>query len=240
MRLTPAHFALAAIIAVGVIGGIVMAAWPRPSTDIQVVQTDTSPAQATSANAAPHASAPALPPANTPALAAPPSAPAPAAAAPQSAPTPPVVGVYITGEIAAPGVYIINEGSRLANLILIAGGPTADADITAINLAAILRDEQHWHIPARSPDAAPLPAGLVASGKAAPGSAASSPAGKLNLNTAGVEQLKTLPGIGEVRAQAIVSHREDNGSFTSVDALLNVNGIGIATLESIRGFIEVR
>ena len=228
MRLTPAHFALSAIIAVGVIGGLVMAAWPRPSTDIQVVQTGTTPAPA--AQATPANAAPALPPA------------APAQASqPQPAPTPPVVGIYITGEIAAPGVYIINEGNRLANLILIAGGPTADADITAVNLAAILRDEQHWHIPARNPDAAPLPAGLVASGQAAPaGSAASSPAGKLNLNTAGVEQLKTLPGIGEVRAQAIVSHREDNGAFPSVDALLNVNGIGVATLESIRGFIEVR
>ena len=239
MRLTPAHFALAAIIAVGVIGGLVMAAWPRPSTDIQVVQTGATPVPQVAA-----ATAPAIPsaPAATPAPQAIPAASAPqtAAIAPQAAPNPPVVGIYITGEIAAPGVYIINEGSRLANLIIIAGGPTADADITAVNLAAILRDEQHWHIPARNPDAAPLPAGLVASGQAAPTSAAASPAGKLNLNTAGVEQLKTLPGIGEVKAQAIVSHREDNGSFTSVDALLNVNGIGVATLESIRGFIEVR
>ena len=234
MRLTPAHFALAAIIAVGVIGGLVMAAWPRPSTDIQVVQTG-----ATSAPQVAATIAPAIP--SAPAAAPVPQAtPAPATAPALPAATPPVVGIYITGEIAAPGVYIINEGSRLANLILIAGGPTADADITAVNLAAILRDEQHWHIPSRNPDAAPLPAGLVASGKAAPNSAASSPAGKLNLNTAGVEQLKTLPGIGEVRAQAIVSHREDNGAFPSVDALLNVNGIGVATLESIRGFIEVR
>ena len=233
MRLTPAHFALAAIIAVGVIGGLVMAAWPRPSTEIQVVQTDTVPAPQSAA-----ATAPAIP--SAPAAPAPQAAPAPATAPALPPATAPVVGIYITGEIAAPGVYIINEGSRLANLILIAGGPTAEADITAVNLAAILRDEQHWHIPARNPAAAPLPAGLVASGQAASVSAASSHASKINLNTAGVEQLKTLPGIGEVKAQAIVSHREDNGAFPSVDALLNVNGIGVATLESIRGFIEVR
>ena len=221
MRLTPAHFALAAIIAVGVIGGIVMAAWPRPSADIQVVQTDTAPAPQVAAAPDPQtAIATALPPAT---------------AATTSA-TSPVVGVYITGEIAAPGVYIINEGSRLANLILIAGGPTARADITAVNLAALLRDEQHWHIPTRDPAAAPLPAGLVASGNAAP----TGVAGKLNLNTADVDQLKILPGIGEVRAQAIVSHREDNGAFPSVDALLDVSGIGVATLESLRDFIEVR
>ena len=233
MRLTPAHFALSAIIAVGVIGGLVMAAWPRPSTEIQVVQTGATPVPQVAA-----ATAPAIP--DAPAVPAPQAAPAPAIAPALPPATAPVVGIYITGEIAAPGVYIINEGSRLANLILIAGGPTADADITAVNLAAILRDEQHWHIPARNPDAAPLPAGLVASGQAASVSAASSPGGKLNLNTADVAQLKTLPGIGEVRAQAIVSHREDNGAFSSVDALLNVNGIGVATLESIRGFIEVR
>lgn len=221
MRLTPAHFALAAIIAVGVIGGIVMAAWPRPSADIQIVQTGTAPAPA---------AAPALPPT---------AAAATASQTTPPAPTSPVVGVYITGEVAAPGVYIINEGSRLANLILIAGGPTAQADITAVNLAALLRDEQHWHIPARDPAAAPLPAGLVASGQAQRGSA-SSPTSKLNLNTADVDQLKILPGIGEVRAQAIVSHREDNGAFPSVDALLDVSGIGVATLESLRDFIEVR
>ena len=227
MRLTPAHFALAAIIAIGVIGGIVMAAWPRPSADIQVVQTDTAPAPQV-AVAPQAATASALPPA---------AATASQSTAPASAP--PVVGVYITGEVAAPGVYIINEGSRLANLILIAGGPTDRADITAVNLAALLRDEQHWHIPARDPAAAPLPAGLVASGQAQRGNAPA-PAGKLNINTAGVDQLKTLPGLGEVRAQAIVSHREDNGAFTSVDALLDVNGIGVATLESLRDFIEVR
>ena len=229
MRLTPAHFALAAIIAVGVIGGIVMAAWPRPSADIQIVQTDTAPAPQVAV--APQA-------ATTPAF--PPTAGATASQTTPPAPTSPVVGVYITGEVADPGVYIINEGSRLANLILIAGGPTDRADITAVNLAALLRDEQHWHIPARDPAAAPLPAGLVASGQAAPSSSAPSPAGKLNLNTADVDQLKILPGIGEVRAQAIVSHREDNGAFTSVDALLDVSGIGVATLESLRDFIEVR
>ena len=226
MRLTPAHFALAAIIAVGVIGGIVMAAWPRPSADIQIVQTGTAlaPQSAVPTPAFPSTTAvPALPPAT----------------ATTTSATHPTVGVYITGEVAAPGVYIINEGSRLANLILIAGGPTARADITAVNLAALLRDEQHWHIPARDPSAAPLPAGLVASGQAQRGNAPS-PAGKLNLNTAGVDQLKILPGIGEVRAQAIVSHREDNGAFPSVDALLDVNGIGVATLESLRDFIEVR
>lgn len=201
-----------------------MAAWPRPSADIQIVQTGTAPAPQVAAAPAPQtAIATALPPATVATTSA----------------TSPVVGVYITGEVAAPGVYIINDGSRLANLILIAGGPTTQADITAVNLAALLRDEQHWHIPARDPAAAPLPAGLVASGNASP-TGGTSPAGKLNLNTADVDQLKILPGIGEVRAQAIVSHREDNGAFTSVDALLDVSGIGVATLESLRDFIEVR
>ena len=166
---------------------------------------------------------------------------APAAAVP----TPqPLVGVYISGAVVNPGVYIVNEGSRLADIILIAGGAAADADLTAVNLAAVLRDEQHWHIPKRIPDATPLAGGLASRG-GEPAAAAgappnNSPIGKVDLNTADVDMLKSLPGIGDTRARAIVSHRELNGAFPSVDALLDVNGIGIGTLEALRNLVEVR
>ena len=165
--------------------------------------------------------------------------------APAAVPTPqPHVGVYISGAVVNPGVYIVNDGSRLADIILIAGGAAADADLTAVNLAAVLRDEQHWHIPKRSPDATPLAGGLAASGgepAAADGAQPNRPPnGKVDLNTADVDMLKSLPGIGDTRARAIVSHRELNGAFTSVDALLDVNGIGIGTLEALRNLVEVR
>lgn len=166
---------------------------------------------------------------------------APAAAVPTPQPH---VGVYISGAVVNPGVYIVNEGSRLADIILIAGGAAADADLTAVNLAAVLRDEQHWHIPKRSSNATPLAGGLAASGgepAAADGAQPNSPPnGKVDLNTADVAMLKSLPGIGDTRARAIVSHRELNGAFPSVDALLDVNGIGIGTLEALRNLVEVR
>lgn len=166
---------------------------------------------------------------------------APAAAVPTPQPH---VGVYISGEVVNPGVYIVNEGSRLADIILIAGGAAADADLTAVNLAAVLRDEQHWHIPKRIPDATPLAGGLAASGgepAAVDGASPNRPPnGKVDLNTADVDILKSLPGIGDTRARAIVSHRELNGAFPSVDALLDVNGIGIGTLEALRNLVEVR
>lgn len=156
----------------------------------------------------------------------------------------PRVGVYISGAVVNPGVYIVNEGSRLADIILIAGGAAADADLTAVNLAAVLRDEQHWHIPKRSPNATPLAGGLAAdSGEptAVDGALPNRPLnGKVDLNTADVDILKSLPGIGDTRARAIVSHRELNGAFPSVDALLDVNGIGIGTLEALRNLVEVR
>ena len=165
--------------------------------------------------------------------------------APAAVPTPqPHVGVYISGAVVNPGVYIVNEGSRLADIILIAGGAAADADLTAVNLAAVLREEQHWHIPKRSPNATPLAGGLAASGgepAAVDGAQPNRPLnGKVDLNTADVDMLKSLPGIGDTRARAIVSHRELNGAFPSVDALLDVNGIGIGTLEALRNLVEVR
>ena len=151
------------------------------------------------------------------------------------------IGVYLSGAVINPGVYMTDEGSRLATVLLLAGGATADADLTGVNLAAIVHDEDHWHIPER---------GMVLSsftGLPKPGENAESAAvqdvqrenGKVDLNSADVELLKNLPGIGDVRAQAIVSYREANGDFASVDSLLDVNGIGIGTVENIRQLVTV-
>ncbi len=164
------------------------------------------------------------------------------------------VGVYVTGAVVNPGVYIVNGDSRLANVLLLAGGVTDDADITAVNLAVIVRDEEHWHIPRRG-EAAPPNMGLVDSGRGdvrvgdgqsdhqpdgrVDGRADARLNGKVNLNSADVELLKTLPGIGDVKAQAIVGYREANGDFVSVDGLLDVNGIGTGTLDNIRNLVTV-
>ena len=97
-----------------------------------------------------------------------------------------------------------------------------------MNLAAKVRDEDHWHIPK---------VGEVAEGTSA------GPPGRsdtIDLNTADVALLTTLPGIGEVKANAIVRYREANGPFSSIEALLDVSGIGPATVEAIRDLVTLR
>ena len=139
-----------------------------------------------------------------------------------------VLKVYISGAVRNPDVYAVNEGDRLADVIEAAGGTTEDADLTAVNLAVRVKDQDHWHIPRLGEPALATPA----EGASAPG--------KINLNTASTDQLESLPGIGEVKAQSILRYREANGPFSSVDELLNVSGIGAATLDAIRDLVEVR
>ena len=149
--------------------------------------------------------------------------------------------MYLSGAVINPGVYLVNGGSRLANVLLIAGGATAEADLTAVNLAAVVHDEDHWHIPERG-EAAPPAGGLTGATAGAANEKSATMAdgsGKVNLNSADIELLKTLPGIGDVRARAIVSHREANGHFASVDGLLDVNGIGAGIVENIRDLVTV-
>ena len=146
--------------------------------------------------------------------------------APPSAPS--EVKVYITGAVVMPGVYSLREGARLHELVEAADGARTDADLDAINLAARVKDEDHWRIPARGEQVAysvaPVP---------------SSP-GRIDLNSATVEQLRSLPNIGEVRAQAIVSFGEARGPFAAVEDLLQVSGIGPETLADVRDLVEAR
>ncbi len=100
-----------------------------------------------------------------------------------------------------------------------------------------MQDEDHWHIP--KVGEAPQATSQASSTQAA-SSRGEATASKINLNSADIEQFKTLPGIGDVRAQAIVSYRDANGPFAAIEDILEVQGIGAATLDSIRELIEVR
>ncbi|HYY45180.1 MAG TPA: helix-hairpin-helix domain-containing protein, partial [Actinomycetota bacterium] len=128
-------------------------------------------------------------------------------------------------------------GARVANAIRRAGGPTRRADLDALNLAETLADGAKVLVPPKGaqPVAAPSP-GM-------PGfSAAPSPGGvgaQIDLNTADQAALEAIPGIGPVKAQAILAYREEIGTFTSVEQLLEVDGIGPATLESVRSYVRV-
>ncbi|UED73176.1 ComEA family DNA-binding protein [Brevibacillus sp. DP1.3A] len=140
----------------------------------------------------------------------------------ESLPTP--LYVDVKGQVKSPGLYQFEPGTRVANAIEKAGGALPDADLVQINLAAPLTDGAALVIPAKGA-AAPVSAsiGLVQSTTSVSTTGASS---GINLNTATVEQLMSLPGIGEARAKAIVDYRSKQGPFRSADDLKQIEGIG--------------
>jgi len=147
---------------------------------------------------------------------------------------PAAVLVHVLGAVARPGLYELAEGDRVVDAVAAAGGFTEEADQAALNLAQVLADAQQVQVP-KVGEAPPAPAA-----GAAPGAAAGSAAGGLvNLNSADLAALDTLPRVGPSTAQKILDWRESNGPFTSVDDLLAVSGIGEATLEGLRDLVTV-
>jgi competence protein ComEA len=137
--------------------------------------------------------------------------------------------VDVAGAVHQPGVYEFAEGDRVIDAIERAGGPMPKADLGLLNLAAPLTDGTQILVPKAGPPGAGVP------GSTAPGSST----GLININTASATELETLSGIGEVLAATIIEYREQNGPFASVDALMDVSGIGPATLEEIRDQVTV-
>jgi competence protein ComEA len=138
----------------------------------------------------------------------------------------PVVLVHVVGAVREPGLYRLREGSRVADAVGRAGGATPKADLALVNLAAPVADGTQVVVPARS--RAPASAG---------GGGEEAAAGPVHLNTATVEELDALPGVGPVTAQKIVDFRQENGAFASVDELDAVPGIGPARLEELRKLV---
>ena len=152
--------------------------------------------------------------------------------------------VYVTGEVVNPGVYTVLAGQRLADVVDLAGGPTQSADLERVNLAAHVTDAGHYRIPALgASDDVPVGFGLAATvqdERATSAAASVDPCGApVNINTASAECLETLPGIGSVRAQSIVSHREKAGPFVSPDGITDVSGIGDGIYGRIADMITV-
>ena len=143
--------------------------------------------------------------------------------------TPALLIVDVAGAVRKPGVYEFAEGDRVVDAIERAGGPMPKADLSLLNLAAMLVDGTQILVPKTGPPVTGAPGG------AAPGSSG----GLVNINTASATELETLSGIGEVLAGTIVEYRDQNGPFVSVDDLLDVSGIGPATLEEIRDQVTV-
>ena len=135
-----------------------------------------------------------------------------------------VIFVDIKGEVKKPGVYQMKVGDRVKDAIDAAGGLTAEADSQKVNLAQRVEDQMVIVVPKVGEEAETIPAGAT--------SKEASKEGKVNINTATVEELKTLKGVGEKKAEAIIEYRKKNGSFKTKEDLMKVRGIGKKLFES--------
>lgn len=155
------------------------------------------------------------------------------------------IAVHVIGAVANPGLYWLDSGARVQDA-LDAAGVRDEADLSALNLAAILHDGLQLEVP-QQVDSSPsglsgLNADLTAAGADNSSVVAPPPAensGKININTASESELQALNGIGPVKAAAIVAYREANGAFTDIAQINNVSGIGPATYEKIKDQICV-
>jgi competence protein ComEA len=141
------------------------------------------------------------------------------------------VAVHVAGRVRRPGLVRLPAGSRVHDAIRAAGGVTAGADLDAINLARKLTDGEQIRVPAPGDPAPPPDPAATPGGPAAP----SAP---LDLNTATLEQLDALPGVGEVTATRIITYRSAH-PFTTVDELLEVPGIGQRRFEQLKDLVTV-
>ena len=148
--------------------------------------------------------------------------PAPARAKPAAAK---LVVVDVAGAVRRAGLYRLRSGSRIDDAIAAAGGPTAKAQLDSVNLAAPVADGEQIVVPGRGAAAA------------SPAAAGSSPSAPLDLNSATLEQLENLPGIGPVTAQKILDYRQAHGAFHAVAELEGVPGIGPAHMAQLKGLV---
>jgi competence protein ComEA len=145
------------------------------------------------------------------------------------------VVVHVAGAVVQPGVLALPAGSRVVDAIDAAGGAAPDADLGRLNLAAEVADGERVYVPTVG-EVVPAP---VVGGSSRSGDGAAGPPPLVDLNTASVDELDALPGVGPATAQAIVDWREERGGFTSVDQLLDVRGIGEAKLAQLRDLVTV-
>lgn len=138
--------------------------------------------------------------------------------------------VYVCGAVCSQGVYELPADSRAYEAVAQAGGMSEDAAGTAVNLAEVLTDGQKLQIPFQGEvsDAQVSDSGEVTTDS------------RVNINTASLEELMTLKGIGQTRAEQILEYREKHGSFASSEAIMNVDGIKQGTYDKIKDNIRVQ
>ena len=149
-------------------------------------------------------------------------------------PTPAPIVVHVLGAVQNEGAYKLPPGSRIVDAIDAAGGANADADLSRLNLAARAPDGARLHIPLADEDPVGAPGAVD---EDAPSDTGGASGGLVDLNTAPLSALMSLPGIGEKRAEQIIAFREIKGHIVSADELLEIDGFGPATVDNIRPFV---
>jgi len=152
-------------------------------------------------------------------------------------PTVPPIIVHVKGAVVNPGVYSLPPGSRVKDALTAAGGLSPDGEATSLNLADFLQDGQSLSIPQTAPTSTsnlnPLPTQVI------PNEPGEGPREQIDINTASFEELDSLPGIGQDKANKIIAYRQENGPFPTIEAIQEVSGIGPATYENIKDLICV-
>jgi competence protein ComEA len=161
--------------------------------------------------------------------------PSPVVPTPEPTATPAPLVIFISGAVQTPGVYELPSGARVADALQQAGGFTPDANTDAVNQAAPLHDADQIYVPTQEEAQSVPPIGVSSEEPAPSTSAPAGGGGLINVNTATLEELDQLPGIGPSRAQDIIANRP----YVSVDDLDRVPGIGAATLEKLRPLVVV-
>ena len=158
----------------------------------------------------------------------------------------PTVFVDIKGMINNPGVYEVENGKRINDVIAMAGGLTENADTSNINLAKIVSDEMTIIIYSKEEvlekykkEVCICDCPYIENDACIKEETDSNSSSLININTAGIEELMNLPGLGEAKAKSIVEYREKNGNFKSIDSIKEVHGIGEAIFEKIKDYITV-
>ena len=167
----------------------------------------------------------------------------------QPAPTKAPIAVHVIGAVPRPGLYEFSDGARIQDAIDAAGGLLASANVDAVNLAALLTDGQKLEIPYKDGE---VPSAQVEDDTSLnlPGSESTertttvdtggeTSADLLNINTATLEELDSLPGIGPTIAQRIIDYRTKNGAFSTIEEIMDVSGVGPATFDEIKDLIKV-
>ncbi len=146
--------------------------------------------------------------------------------------------VHVAGAVQKPGVVSLPVGSRIFQAIEAAGGVVSNAELNGLNLAEVVSDGAKIQVPVVGE--VPQPAPLAGSSGAAGGTGGDVAGAKVNINTASLEELGTLPRVGPVTAQGIIDWRKEHGPFASVDELDAVDGIGPKLMESLKDLVTVQ